>query len=386
MELQRRKGGSVVKTAALVLLGLLIILAAVFFGLFHIRQVDVVGNEYYSADEVKNMVMSDSLSENSIYLTWKYANTDAASQLYFLSDVEVSMINPYHVQIRVYEKQIVGYLLNNGSLVYFDSDGMVVDISQEQREGIPPYSGITITEPAVSQLLPVTDENFLKDIVLAAGLISQSGLNPKEVHYDENHNLILYFKNNRVLLGGSAYMEEKISNLKALFSEMEELEGTLHMEDYTPETKTITFKKGESGEEKLVSDEVQTETVTETEGSSLNMVGITDSTGTAAADGTTGTDANTAANGQTDANAAGNGTNANGTGNVTDNAATDGQTANSQYVQGSTGTDTSGSQYYTDPSGNTTYDMSQKYLNPDGSVITDGYGYIDPYTGAYILN
>ncbi|MDO4522563.1 MAG: cell division protein FtsQ/DivIB [Eubacteriales bacterium] len=346
MQLQRRNSGNVFKIAALVLLGVVAICAAIFFGLFHIRQVDVVGNEYYSAEEIQNMVMSDSMSENSIYLTWKYGNTDAASLLPFLSDVEVSMINPYHVKITVYEKTIVGYLMFNGSLVYFDRDGMVVEISQEQREGIPPYSGITITEPQVSQQLPVAEESFLNDIITEAQLIYQSGLNPKEVHYDDKQELILYFKDNRVMMGSSAYMEEKLSNLKALFPELEGLSGTLHMENYTSDTRTITFKKGEKGEEELI----------------MNVNGSDGEAGENGDGDTAGEDEH-AQDGSDEAG---------------DDAKTGGE--------GSFSTDTSGNQTYTDPAGNVTNNTEQLYLNEDGSIISDGYGYIDPYTGAYILN
>ena len=101
MQLQKKKSVRPIYMISLILVGMIVIALFVVFGLFHIRQVDVVGNEYYSADEIQKMVMSDSLSENSLYLTWKYSQPDAAKDMTFLSAVDVSMINPYHVQIKV---------------------------------------------------------------------------------------------------------------------------------------------------------------------------------------------------------------------------------------------------------------------------------------------
>ena len=47
--------------------------------------------------------------------------------------------------------------------------------------------------------------------------------------------------------------------------------------------------------------------------------------------------------------------------------------------------DADGNRYYTDKNGNVTYDVdSYNYVDSNGDIITDGYGYIDPYTGAYI--
>ena len=173
MQLQKKKAGRPIYVISLILIGIIVIFLFVVLGLFHIRQVDVVGNEYYSAEEIQKMVMSDSLSENSLYLTWKYKQPDAAENLTFLSAVDVTMINPYHVQIMVYEKSIAGYLMYSGSMVYFDKDGVVVEISQESREGIPAYSGIAISEPKVSEKIPVADEDFLEDIVSEAQMIKE---------------------------------------------------------------------------------------------------------------------------------------------------------------------------------------------------------------------
>ena len=191
MELQERNRNLLVKIPAFAFLGIVLVTLVVVLGLFHIRQVDVVGNEFYSAEEIQRMVMSGSLSENALYLNWKYSDPAAAEELPFLSAVEVSLISPYHVQIRVYEKTIAGYLMYSGSMVYFDKDGRVVEISQEKRDGIPPFSGLEIGQPVVKEMLPLNDEGFLDDLISEAQMISQSGLSPREVHYDEKNRLIL---------------------------------------------------------------------------------------------------------------------------------------------------------------------------------------------------
>lgn len=344
MELQTRKKSNILKIPFLIFLGIVVLGFAVIFGLFHIRQVDVIGNEFYSAQEIQKMVMSDSLGENSIYLTWKYSHPETAGSLPFLSSVEVSMISPYHVQIRVYEKTIAGYLLDSGSRVYFDTDGYVVEISGEERSGIWPFSGIDIGQPIVGAKLPVADPTFLDDISEAARLLHQSGLVPDEVHYDNNQELIVYFGSSRVLLGDASYMEDKIQELSALFSKLEGLSGTLHMENYTPDTVAISFIPGEQGEEELIIDLNKPEQDAEGETEPESDQGGADGAGQ--------------------------------------------KTGDSGYVEDPNrfSTDASGAQIYTDEAGNVTSNMDKMYLGDDGKVITDGYGYIDPYTGAYILN
>ncbi|MDO4343421.1 MAG: cell division protein FtsQ/DivIB [Eubacteriales bacterium] len=351
MELQKRKKKNILKIPLLVFLAIVLFGMVIIFGLFHIRTVDVIGNEFYSAEEIQNMIMSDSLAENSIYLTWKYSDPETAEALPFLSAIEVSMISPYHVQIRVYEKTIAGYLMYSGSRVYFDTDGNVVEISGEERDGVPPFSGISIGQPTVGEKLPVEDESFLSSITETAQMLRQSGLEPDEIHYDEKQEAIIYFGTRRVMLGSSDYMEEKISNLKALFPQMEGLSGTLHLETYTPSATTISFKKGEKGEEE---DEL------------LMNLNQPEETG---GEGEQGDGASGETEGET-------------TGETTVDSGSSGYVEDPSRIT----TDADGNQIYTDEQGNVTSNMDMPYLGDDGQIVTDGYGYIDPYTGAYILN
>ena len=57
MELEKRRMNPL-KIPIFVFFGVLVLGLAIIFGLFHIRQVDVAGNEFYSADEIQDMVMT----------------------------------------------------------------------------------------------------------------------------------------------------------------------------------------------------------------------------------------------------------------------------------------------------------------------------------------
>lgn len=341
MELQNRKKGGILKWILWIVVGLLIIAVFVVLGLFRVRDVDVIGNDFYTPQQIEDMVMKGSLGENSLYLKWKYDKDNGADDLIFLNGVEITLLSPYHIQIRVYEKDIVGYLTYSGSFVYFDKDGIVVDISQELKEGVPAYSGITIGQPVEEEVLPVADEKFLEDIIEETALLQEIGVQPKQVHYDENQEMILYFaKDLRALMGKNTYMEDKMTNLLALFPKMEGLSGTLHMEDFTSGTSSITFKKNEKGEDELIFD----------------IIG----------------DGSDPAEKESE--------------DLEDETDEEGNVIIPTDAEGKISTDGDGNSFYTDPLGNVTYNLEQLYLNDDGSLISDGYGYIDPYTGAYVMN
>lgn len=172
-------------------------------------------------------------------------------------------------------------------------------------------------------------------------ILNKNELVPKEIKFDKKQEITLYFENMRVKLGKNMDMEDKLMVLKSVYEKVKQKEGVLHMEGYSSDSQTVTFKKGETEEtlevekpKKPEEDEAETERESESETESGDV-------GTGAAysesDGTFSTDAD-------------------------------------------------GTPIYTDKNGNTTPNVDgYQYTDEDGKVITDGYGYIDPYTGAYIL-
>lgn len=365
-----------------VLAVMLVLAALVVFGLFRVREVVVTGNSIYTSADIQEAVMQDGLCKNTLYLMWKYKDdSKVAENLPFLSSVEVTMKKPYQVEIRVYEKPEVGYFLNGTDYVYFDRDGLIVEISKKLRENIPKITGITISKPVRYEMLPVkgqktaaaeteaqeketdteeesgdgtavTEEDAANQEVFEAVVgitqsLSKNGLVPKEIKFDEQGEITLYFDSMRVKLGGYTDIEEKIAALKSVYEKVEGMEGVLHMEDFSSDSQTINFRQGETEE--------------------MLEVEQTEAPGDADASGAGETEDGTESEAGTDSGE---------------------QSGVPTYSEsdGTFSTDAEGNTIYTDANGNTTPNVDgYQYTDENGGIITDGYGYIDPYTGAYIL-
>lgn len=359
---KRKRAGKIIG----VLAGLLVLAALVVFGLFRVREVVVTGNSIYSTADIQNAVMQDGLCKNTLYLMWKYRDDSRVrEELPFLSSVEVTMLTPYQVRIEVHEKAEVGYFQNGTDYVYFDRDGLIVEISKKLRENIPKVTGITITKPARYELLPIKEKESEREeeteeteetesmgstdtsghelfdaVVEITQVLSKNALVPKEIRFDDQQEVTLCFDRMRVRLGACINLVDKITALKSVYEKVEGMEGTLHMESYSEDARTITFKQGET-EESLE--------VEQPENSGDNSPGETDS-----------------------------------------QKETESETQNTSPVysesDGTFSTDAEGNRIYTDAAGNTTPNVEEyQYTDENGEIITDGYGYIDPYTGAYIL-
>ena len=155
---------------------------------------------------------------------------------------EVKVDSPSSLTIRVYEKNIVGYVHYLGKNVYFDKDGIVVESSDQEIEGVPLIKGLTFDRLTMHQALNVKDASIFGTILNITQLLDKYGLKPDEIRFGNNLELYLSMKDVTVNLGTGDHLDEKISRLKKLEPDLEDKSGTLHMENYTDESTHISLE------------------------------------------------------------------------------------------------------------------------------------------------
>ena len=245
MKIQRkrkRSGGGRGFLAAAVLVLVLLLAGVLVVTLFRIRDVEVTGNSFYTEEEIRDRVITDRYTSNSLYLylKYKYLNTE---EIPFVDKIEVTLLGPGKVRIRVYEKSIVGYVAYMGSNFYFDQDGVVVECSSEMKEGVPCISGLKFSSLALYQKLAVEDDSIFDRILTITQLVKKYELSPDRIEFSDDLSLTLYFDQVRVALGNSGSLEEKIGRLYDLFPDLEGRSGIFHMENYTEDSKFISFEQ-----------------------------------------------------------------------------------------------------------------------------------------------
>ena len=164
----------------LAVLAVLFILGLSFAGVFRVRQVTVTGNAYYTKEEVVDLLLDEGSLQNTllVYLRYKYQEHP---EIPFIDDFEVTMDSWQSLKIRVYEKNMVGYVRYLGQDVYFDKDGIVVESSTQELEGIPQISGVTFDSLAIHQPLSVEDPTIFDTILSITKLLTKYDLDPDEI-------------------------------------------------------------------------------------------------------------------------------------------------------------------------------------------------------------
>lgn len=230
------------KRRLLKLVAVLLLLAAAAGALFlfQVRKVTVYGNSRHSSEEIGAGLTEGKLMKNTLYLLWKYREGDIPDTLPFLNSLHVQMKSPSHIEVQVTEKELAGYI-DKGGYVYFDKDGVVLEVSDEIYDGVPIITGASVGDAVLYQKLPTESSAQLRTILSLTQLLEYQELKASEIRFGENMEITVFIEGVEAELGQDEYLEEKIANLNKILPRLDGQSGTLHLENFTGRNETVSF-------------------------------------------------------------------------------------------------------------------------------------------------
>lgn len=244
--------------AAIVAIGALLVLKV-----FTVEHVEVEGNDIYSDDKIEQWVLNDEYSWNSLYVFLKY-KLKSMDEIPFVDSMEVSIKSPHVLQVKVYEKGVLGYVYvpSAGKNAYIDKDGFVVELSSEIIEGTTKISGLRVQNAVLYEKLPLENTSILKTLLNVSQLLSKYELIPDLIYVTDRDEVLLCYGSVQVNVGGNIYLNEKIVRLQKIMPEVEGMTGTLHLEDWSESNTDIVFSRDDVI---MIPNDVQTVPTTESE-------------------------------------------------------------------------------------------------------------------------
>jgi cell division protein FtsQ len=221
-----------------------IILCAVYYLLIHyeVRKVTVDGNVHYSAEEIKSMIMTGYLGDNSLYLSLKYKNKDI-DNIPFVETMDVVVQSNDSIRIIVYEKAIAGYVEYLGRYMYFDNEGVVVEASKVTTASVPQVTGLKFDHVVLYEKLPVENEDVFQDILTITKMLNKYDILCDKIQFDSNYNVTLGYGDVKVYVGDLNDLDDKLMQLPSILPSLEGEKGTLDLQNYSSDKKTISFQK-----------------------------------------------------------------------------------------------------------------------------------------------
>lgn len=207
---------------------------------YTINTVYVEGNVHYSDEEIIEKIMSGPLEKNSIFLNLKYQKQEV-EDIPFVAAIEIEIISKDTVKITVYEKTLAGYVTYLGRYMYFDKDGTIVESSLMKTSGVPEVIGLTFDHVVKYEKLPVEEEGIFAEILDISQSLNKYELTADKIYFDDKYDVTLYFGDVRVKIGAGENIDEKFSKMKNILPRLEGKKGVLQMENYSEDTKTVSF-------------------------------------------------------------------------------------------------------------------------------------------------
>lgn len=233
------------KIRLIIILGALtVLLSVVYFLLVHfeVKNVVVEGNKHYSAKEIQDMIMTGYLGDNSLYLSLKYKKKEIEN-IPFIETMDVEVTSNDTIKIMVYEKSLAGYVEYLGRYMYFDNDGVVIEAAKVPTKGIPQVTGLDISHIVLYEKLPVDNDDIFQDILTITKLLTKYDVICDKIQFDENYAVTLGYGTVKVNIGKLENLDEKLMQLPSILPSLDGESGTLELQNYTIDKKSITFKK-----------------------------------------------------------------------------------------------------------------------------------------------
>ena len=209
---------------------------------YTVKNVEVDGNTHYTKSEIADMVITDKLCHNSMFLSMKYMNK-SIENIPFIEKIDVDIVSRDTVKINVFEKAIAGYIAYLGRYIYFDREGIVVECSSETTEDVPQVMGLEFDYINMHEKLPIDDAHqaVFGEILDITQLLNKYQLHADKIFFDSDFNVYLYFGDIEVSLGKNDCIDEKIQQLQKVLPKLEGQKGILGMKDFNEDTKLFTF-------------------------------------------------------------------------------------------------------------------------------------------------
>ncbi len=234
--------------------GIILVGVLLFISIFYTTNVQVEGNERYTEDEIKRMVMKEPFSWNT-FLMSRFKRHIAYNNQTFIDSVDVEYQNHNSIIIHVNERYPIGYVEYEGKNCYFDKNGVVLqtmlkeEVEQETSDNYREYADVPLITGLVSDKaeegakLKVKDSRIFDSILELMRMFDKYGVRPDSVELSEHDEFTLHYGNVRIALGKDEKLEDKMTRAAAILPKILNESGTLHLEDYTNDTHNIIFDK-----------------------------------------------------------------------------------------------------------------------------------------------
>lgn len=219
----RRLGGHLLK-----LMFFLILPVAVFVYVFQLKNITVTGSSRYNQEQIIERLKSSQVDNNALvfYLKYKYF---MEVRIPFVEKMSFEMADKNSINIRVYDKRIIGCIEFMGDYLYFDKDGIIVESTSNKLDDIPLVKGLKYQKIVLNEKLEVQKEELFDVILNLTQQIEKRELDVNTISFNSKYEVTLDLGDIKAMLGKRSTYDEILAKLKNITLEAEGKKLTIDM-------------------------------------------------------------------------------------------------------------------------------------------------------------
>lgn len=225
------------------ILAVLALMAVLIWGynLYRLKNITIEGLTRYTEEEFKKKLERNVLT--SVTPFFCLTDTFSPEEIPFIEKYEISYVDSHTARIVVHEKRVTGCVIIMGRYMFFDKDGIIVETSNEQLEGVPIITGLEFDEIVLYQKLRVQKQSLFDTILELTRLIEKNGISVQKIAFDSGYEVTLYADGLVVLLGKKTSYDEALNALVGIIASLKGRTGTLDMQNYSKENADVIFRQ-----------------------------------------------------------------------------------------------------------------------------------------------
>jgi cell division protein FtsQ len=147
------------------------------------------------------------------------------------------------IKITVYEKAVAGYVEYLGRYMYFDNEGIIVEASKVTTAGVPQVTGLNFDHVVLYEKLPVDNDEIFQNILTITKMLNKYDILCDKITFDSDYSVTLGYGDVKVSIGSLDDLDEKLMQLPSILPSLEGEKGTLDLQNYSSDKKTISFQR-----------------------------------------------------------------------------------------------------------------------------------------------
>lgn len=231
----RRNNSSVLRRISMRLLKLIIFIGtpvAIFVYTFQLKNITVTGTMRYNDDEIIERLVYSEADSNTLlfYLKYKYFMD---IRVPFVEKMSFELVDIHSVDIKVYDKKIIGCIDFMGDYLYFDKDGIIVESTSSRLENIPLVKGLKYQKIVLNEKLEVQKEELFDVILNLTQQIEKREIKVDTIIFNNDYEVTVVSGDIKALLGRRSTYDEILAKLKNIILKSDGRKLTIDMRSNT---------------------------------------------------------------------------------------------------------------------------------------------------------